>query len=540
MAPARLDRPQSVVLDSATRLCAILKRISRRKMLVCLLAGLAAMLVRIAALPLIPIPQPVVHDEFAYLLGSETFAAGRLANPTPPMWIHIETLHENFQPTYASKYPPLQSLLMSVGLKLVGNSWFGVCLTFGLMCAALCWMLQGWVPPFWALIGTLLGIAQIGIFSYWMDSYWGGAACMAAGCLMLGALPRLARKPTAGAAALGSLGLMMLANCRPFEGSVTALAAGVALIWWRRRMRRPVSELFSLRILAPFAVICGLSVAWIAYYNYRVTGNPLLLPYAVNARTYMVNPQFFFMPRKATVPQYHHEMLRRYWAEWCLGMWARAHQNPLTILRFLPDLRFYLSWPLALATLAGILIARSRKVRIALAILGAGLLALLVQVGFQPHYFAPAAALLLLPILAAVRYTVARSGRYGPLLLVLFLLLAVKHDAGVFVAAAHDRRAARLVHRDVYASQLVRPQVEQQLAALGGQHVVIVRYPPQHDPNRNFEVVYNHADLDASTVIWARDMGPDANRELLQYYSGRRFWLLDPDAKPWMLSPYTE
>jgi len=33
-------------------------------------------------------------------------------------------------------------------------------------------------------------------------------------------------------------------------------------------------------------------------------------------------------------------------------------------------------------------------------------------------------------------------------------------------------------------------------------------------------------------VVWARDMGPEKNRELLDYYKDRRAWLVEPDEKP--------
>lgn len=40
-------------------------------------------------------------------------------------------------------------------------------------------------------------------------------------------------------------------------------------------------------------------------------------------------------------------------------------------------------------------------------------------------------------------------------------------------------------------------------------------------------------------VIWARDMGPEQNQELLKYYSDRQVWLAEPDETRPKVSPYT-
>ena len=66
-----------------------------------------------------------------------------------------------------------------------------------------------------------------------------------------------------------------------------------------------------------------------------------------------------------------------------------------------------------------------------------------------------------------------------------------------------------------------------QLQQMPRPQLVIVSYDDEHDISS--EWVYNDADIDQSKVVWARDMGRDGNRELLQYFSNRQSWLLDVD-----------
>lgn len=489
------------------------------------------MAIRLALLPWLPIPEPAVHDEFSYLLGAETFAAGRLTNPPHPLWIHFETFHVNQQPTYATKYPPAQSLFLALGKKLFGNYWFGVWLSVGFMCACLTWMLQGWLAKRYALLGGLVAVAQWGIAGYWINSYWGGALGAAGGALVLGALPRLVRRASALPMLLGSAGVLLLANTRPYEGALTTLGACVALVIWRRRNGRPLSELFAIRAIAPAALLSIIGVAGMGCYNYRVTGNPLVMPYVVNQQQYAASPHLWILPA-TNPPHYRHESLRRLWVDWDRQVYfeARAHPAALIIRFCLFILPFYVS-PIAAPLIAIALILRKGwKVYLAAALAAIPAFGILLEKSSWYHYFSPATGLLLLLTMFGFQYLSAlpaRRVRVGTSAMVVF--------AGVLLiyASVCVVREIRQPAISPFADE--RRTVLHQLQTLGGRHLVIVRYSPQHSIHEGW--IYNHADVDSATIVWAEDMGAEQNRELVTYYRDRKIWLLEPDRGP-SLQPY--
>src|SRR5947208_14099377 len=194
-----------------------LSALARHKTLSWVGLGVLVLAIRAALLPIWPIPQPFVYDEFSYLLQADTFAHGRLANPPHPLWQFFESPYILQQPTYASRFPPGQGLAMAVGQVIFGHPWFGVWLSAGLLAATLCWALQGWLPPGWALFGAFIGL-DLCLFSYWMNSYWGGAVTAIGGALVTGALVRITRAKRWRYAWVFGIGAVIVVLARPFEG----------------------------------------------------------------------------------------------------------------------------------------------------------------------------------------------------------------------------------------------------------------------------------------------------------------------------------
>jgi hypothetical protein len=514
-----------------------IERLAARRGFCCLAVAVLALTVRLSLLPVLPKPRPLVHDEFSYLLGGQTLAMGRLANPPHPLAAFFETYHVNLHPTYASKYPPGQAAFLAIGIRFFGHPWYGVLLSVGLMCGLLTWMLQGWVSPKFALLGGFLTVPWFATTHYWMDSYWGGAVAAAGGALVLGALPRLARKPSAGPAWASAIGVGILANSRPFEGAVLTLASFAALLWWARSEGR-LAKLLQRSVVVPVAAIGLLTAGWIGLYNYRVTGSASTLPYSVNNQAYPTTPLFWVLP---PLPPRQHEYrdpgMRKFWAVWDAGIYTNARHMPLRVLAHFADAvdalmassELALLLPLALASL----LVGLRRVRILLAIGAVFAGGVLLEKYAFAHYLAPATGIVLLLIVFGLRLLHASKLRGKP---VGFAFVAfIAGIAIISPAWALTRRALGGIPAQS-SPMSFRRQVEAKLLQAPGDHVVIVHYSDTHDANE--ELVYNGPEIDTQKIIWAFDRGPAETPQLLRYYAGRTFWLLNPDPPGQRLEPY--
>ncbi len=265
-----------------TRIEALSSRLAGKRRLSIVVLFVLPIVIRLALLPIIPLQPPHIHDEFSYLLAADTFAHGRLANPAHPMWAYLDTFHVLQHPAYASKYPPAQGAVLAVG-QLLGDPWIGVLLSVGAMCAGFLWMLQGWVPARWAFLGAILVVGHFAILSYWMNGYWGGAVAALGAALVLGALPRVLRKPRARHAIVMALGVVVLANSRPLEGLIFSLPVAIVVMGHLICQRGAALSGMLRRWLLPAAVVLITGIAFTLHYNWRVTGDPLLFPHALDS-----------------------------------------------------------------------------------------------------------------------------------------------------------------------------------------------------------------------------------------------------------------
>lgn len=515
-------------------------RMAARRWLAVAVCGFIALVVSIS-FSMLRWPLPQVHDEFSYLLAADTFSQGRLTNPTHPCWEHFESFHILLRPTYSSKYPPAQGLFLALGQVLTGAAIVGVRLEVALGAASICWMLQGWMRPRWALFGGLLAALHYGVHGgidpstmlySWSQSYWGGGPAMIGGSLVVGALPRLAAGPRFGTSVGLGIGVVLLANSRPFEGGLLSVASAAWLVGACNRDREVSLGAVVRRVALPVGLVIAPVALAMGEYNRQVTGSRFVMPYSIYETTYNPVPIFALWQETRPVPVYRHATLREFFTSWCLDQWSE--QQSFSGWTFYHAHRLRILWtffvgPLILPFLMIPAVLRRPGAAFSAFVCLLVVAAHLTTVGVQPHYAAPVFACYMLLIVEGVRrlrtqrFGSFRVGRWLVRLTFTTLLIRLGLSAFTWYAASPGWEADR--HR-----------IESSLMASGDRHLVIVRYGPGHDFHA--EWVYNSADIDASSVVWAREMDASRNERLLAYFQSRRAWLLESDEQPPRLTPY--
>jgi hypothetical protein len=507
-------------------------QIARHVPLAVTLTGLLAFVGSVAVGLVAGIPVPSVHDEFSYLLAADTFAHGRITNPTHPMWVHFESIHIIHQPSYMSKYPPAQGLMLAAGQVIAGHAIVGVWLSMGLMCASICWMLYAWMPARWAFLGGLLAVINpmIGVSGSWAQSYWGGAIATTGGALILGGIRRVMHHPSSASALIIGLGLAMLAFSRPYEGLIFSLPLGVILLKWLPSTKAPKIALSLRKIIAPITLMVILTGIAMGFYNFRVTGDMFRLPYQVHAESYGQAP-LFLLQKETPQLSYRHKVLQDFHEMYELDFYKNQRSMPfLIILRsaFLILLAAFHSVNILAIPLIGTLTflapwsLRNEWAFRALLVYLFSVGGLIVTTYVSVVYLAPVIALNYYFVVNAMRLWCFRNRKMGQLMSWMVPLLAT--------LALAMSLGGRLLQYDASAWSEQRANILRQLSNQKGKHLIIVSYGPHHSVHE--EWVYNEASIDDAKIIWARQMNPVDDCRLVNYFSDRQTWTLDINDKP--------
>ena len=506
-------------------LTVILSRNYRRVLLVIAIALVA----RALLLPILGIPQPRINDEYSNLLMADTFSHYRLTNPTPASWEHFETFHVNLTPTYHSKYPVAQGLALALGKIVFHQPWIGVYLSTAALCGAICWTLQAFLPPAWALLGGLMAAVRIALFSYWMNSYWGGSMAALGGALALGAVVRLFEPNRTNRnrmllAALFAVSLLVLANSRPYEGLAFSLPLLMYFGCQVRRAALPQKEKLHSTLL-PVALIGLAGLSLMGYYNRKTTGGPLLLPHILNERTYSPLPLFLWQRPKGPIT-YRDPVFTRFYALTEQEYGYRETRSlaglvSVEVRRALAGWFFYIGPALSFPFLLGLLLSATQaRLRIVVFAALSTTVALALCIYSMPHYAAPATVTGYLFAVQGLRL-LWRRGKDGERAFVVAVCLTV-------TVTALTRQTGSTAINANFALPDTRSHILRQLEEKPGNHLVLVSYDlARHYPGN--ELVHNGAELASEKVLWARSKGASRDRELCDAYSGRTFWRLKTD-----------
>jgi len=344
------------------------------------------------------------------------------------------------------------------------------------------------------------------------------------GALVLGAMRRLWDGPKFRDGMILGIGVLILASSRPYEGVLLCAAVGVALLLWMvHRWKRGEGRIVVRSVVLPCLLVLIPGAVWMGYYNWRVTGHPLLLPYVRHDQIYGRTPHFVWQelrPAKtynnAELATQHGKWEPQHWErQQTFGGWSRE------VARKIFRLGKGFFQPLALlipVLMLPIVLRRDRWMQLAAAML---LFFIIGTWGITwnvlLHYAAPLAPLALVLLLACMMQ-MAEHGRVWRVALrvVLGLFVLAIWPTYVFVNQSQNR-----------GSQFTRAKIANTIRYQypGEKQLFVIRYLPGH--NAHVEWVYNGADIDSQQIVWARDLGPEKLPKLLDYYKDRRKWVIE-------------
>ena len=239
-----------------------------------------------------------------------------------------------------------------------------------------------------------------------MNSYWGGAVAATGAALVLGALPRIWEHQRPRDAVIFGLGAGILATSRPVEGldflrSARRGACCGGCCAGRIRAHARCAK----RVLVPLAAILACVVGFVAYYNWRVAGSPLVFPHFIERGSTSARPFFCgsMTSRRSPTPIRNSTISITIFCPACIrpagrrpkANWSGSLTDLLAIFSRARRLSIpFLALPWVLKDLAN----RLLLVQVALSVFG-----LWIVVYYHAHYAAPLMATLVVLMMQGMR-----------------------------------------------------------------------------------------------------------------------------------------
>lgn len=500
-----------------------------------------------------PVPGP--QDDNSYILLGQTFAAGRITNPVHPMRDFFDYFHVINYPTFTSKYPPAQGLAIAIGIILGGSPIVGVWLSGAAAAATTFWMLRARFSRKWALIGAFIAVTHPGLFFWSLGFYYGFVALIGIN-LCLGALFRTIHRQKISYGLIFGLGIAILANSRPWEGLVACLplAAFFFALVLRKRKNRKFLKNAALKFALPAAAILVLNAGWMAFYNYKVTGDAFTLPYQVYNKQYDSIPLFLpvFSPSKAddetgnrlkkdhlTTRNINNPAIKEFY----LHEFDKFYL-PLVKLRFssYPKIFVYLivsaygnildflqaaSLIYLMILVFGLWLFSNKK--FFLFCTGAFLFCFLIESAAtynQNHYYAPFIGYFIFAA-AAVLFQTSRINLKAREMVTAFAVVLIFAQIAVpFIDSDFTQKSK--VQRSWQGQWILEEKLLKQPDKL----LILVDYSSaEFGSEERFDFMTNRTylnepDIDRSKIVWAMSLGEEKNKELFDYFSGREVWIL--------------
>jgi hypothetical protein len=266
----------------------------------------------------------------------------------------------------------------------------------------------------------------------------------------------------------------------------------------------------------------------------------------LNYATYRVAPPFPWQ-KPYPIPQYHNQQMRDFYLGWDMDMYRQARGHP--ILSFVARITWLLLFFLGPSILGlsaffcvtgtwPVLRRCGRKTYYLILIVAIALIGNFLPYYFDPHYAAPTACALIALALQCMRHfrILRRRENHRRLAAVRATLVSCVLAAPLTALVLAAGVPPSLLLDGPYRANADRARIVQSLQSRPGRFLIIVRYRPDHQSQD--EWVYNDADIDAAKVVWAREMAPEQDKKLIDYFNGRTVLLLEADANPPMCGPY--